>query len=411
MTASLERRLGAEARVPRVWVLMGHKAGDNSQVLALGEALDWPFEVKRFVYRKRELFSILQLVTLAGFVKRKSDKLVPPWPDLVISAGRRNEPIARWIQRQAAREGKQVRLVHVGRPWAHYDKFDLLVTTPQYRLPTRGNILHNMTPLHRVSNEKLEAGRREWAPRLKHLKRPYVAVLVGGNSGPYTLDRRTATRLGRDASAMAQSLGGSLLVTTSARTRATAAKALEDAIVAPAHIYSWSPDKEANPYFAYLALADAIIVTGDSMSMLAEACATGKPVHIFDMGIGRNAMRESGGGKPKEREHSRFWDRLDRDHLRAYIYRGAMRIGPKRLTRDIRIVHTKLVASGRAVWLGDEFRNDVVASPLEDVTRAVTRVRALFRLGPFLPEADTREVTAEERRPAIKNEGAASSLP
>ena len=101
---------------PRVWVMMGHKAGDNSQILALAEALGWPFEIKRLTYRPTELLTnLLAPLTLLGIVRRRSSPLAPPWPDLIISAGRRNEPPCRWIQ---ARAGKRVRLVHCGRPWA-----------------------------------------------------------------------------------------------------------------------------------------------------------------------------------------------------------------------------------------------------------------------------------------------------
>ena len=124
----------AVRRAPRVWAMLGHKAGDNSQVLALAEALGLPFEEKHFVYRPTELATNLLLgPTLAGVVTKKSSPLSPPWPDLIISAGRRNEPICRWIQEQAAPQ--RVRLVHVGRPWAKIERFDLIVTTPQYRLP------------------------------------------------------------------------------------------------------------------------------------------------------------------------------------------------------------------------------------------------------------------------------------
>ena len=37
-------------RQPRVWALLGDKAGDNAQVLALARALGWPFEAKRLAY-------------------------------------------------------------------------------------------------------------------------------------------------------------------------------------------------------------------------------------------------------------------------------------------------------------------------------------------------------------------------
>ena len=46
-----------DAKAPRVWLLMGHKAGDNNQVLALAEALGWPFEIKKFTYRRYELLT------------------------------------------------------------------------------------------------------------------------------------------------------------------------------------------------------------------------------------------------------------------------------------------------------------------------------------------------------------------
>lgn len=93
---------------------MGRKAVDNTQMLALGEALGWPFEIKRLVYRKYELATNLLLgATFTGIVREKSSPLTPPWPDLIISAGRRNEPVCRWIQQQA---DKRVRLDKHGRP-------------------------------------------------------------------------------------------------------------------------------------------------------------------------------------------------------------------------------------------------------------------------------------------------------
>ncbi len=39
-----------------------------------------------------------------------------------------------------------------------------------------------------------------------------------------------------------------------------------------------------NPYLGFLGLADAIIVTADSINMVCEACSTGKPVHILPLG-------------------------------------------------------------------------------------------------------------------------------
>ena len=365
-------------QTPRIWVMMGHKVGDNSQVLALAEALGLPFEIKRFVYKPYELVTnLLSGPTLAGTVKSQCSPLEPPWPDLVISAGRRNEPICRWIQKQA--KGRRVRLVHLGRSWAKIERFDLVVTTPQYRVPIRPNVLQNKTPLHRVTQERLQREADEWAPRLGELPKPYVAVMIGGSSGPYSFDHKSAARLARQASELAAAKGGSLLITTSARTPAPTIETFAEHVTCPSHLFRWSKDAKENPYFAFLGLAESIVVTGDSMSMLTEACATRKPVHIFDLGEGRHAMRQTpatgrdaeAGARPRGKGGKRA-------RFRAFMYRQMMRCGPQRLSRDIRIVHQHLIDSGRAVWLGDGFPPGLPLRSLECLPRAVARVRALF---------------------------------
>ncbi|MGZ8995474.1 MAG: mitochondrial fission ELM1 family protein [Rhodospirillales bacterium] len=378
----------AVRRAPRVWATLGHKAGDNSQVRALAEALGLPFEERHFVYRPYELATNLLLgPTLAGVITERSSALAPPWPDLIISAGRRNEPICRWIQTQAAPQ--RVRLVHVGRPWAKIERFDLIVTTPQYRLPILPNVLHNKTPLHRITFDRLRHDGEAWEPRLKSLPKPHIAVMIGGNSGPFSFDRAAAERLAKQASEMANARGGSLLVSTSARTQPPAIDAFLQAVSAPAHVYRWTAGDPDNPYFAFLGLAEEIIVTGDSMSMLAEACATHKRVYIFDLGEGRYAMRESVAEAARaEKPTQPWWQRLEKARWDAFWYRQMMRFGPQRLSRDIRIVHRHLVESGLAVWLGDEFPAGQPLPSLDCVPRAVARVRALLEDGAFSAEGE-----------------------
>ena len=58
-----------------------------------------------------------------------------------------------------------------------------------------------------------------------------------------------------------------------------------------------------------------------------------------------------------------------------------MRLGPQRLTRDIRIVQQLLIDSNRAVWLGDGHPS-AAPKPLDDMRRAVDRVRQLFEGDP-----------------------------
>ena len=347
-----------------MWLLEPYRAGEQQQVLALAEALGWPFECKRLHhYRLRGAVTNLGRGTgLAGIDQRRSDPLLPPWPDLLITAGMRNEPVARWVRAQSS---ERTRLVHIGRPWADAERFALVITTPQYRLPRRPNVLHNDLPLHRVHAERLAQAAVRWAPTVMPLPAPRIAVIVGGDSGPYALGARAARRLLSEAAALARSSGGSLLITTSPRTPAAALAELRRDCGVPVRFYGWRPGDPDNPYFGYLALADALVVTADSVSMLSEAAATGKPLYLFDLGAGRQRMRPGAGTG------------VDDWRLGALLYRALMRWGWQRLSRDLTLVHRQLIAGGRATWLGDPPPAGGARADA-DLERALARVRALF---------------------------------
>lgn len=350
----------------QVWVIAGYRAGEHTQLIALAEALGLPYEVKKLRYHSLEFrTNIFRGSDLRGIRIAQSEPLQAPWPDLLLAAGMRNEPVGRWIRDQSSGRTK---IVHIGRPWADPVRFDLVITTPQYRLPQRPNVLQNMMTMHRVSEVNMAAAASQWRPEFAHLPPPYIAVIVGGHSGPYTFGARATARLAQQASKLAQARGGSLLLTSSARTAPAALRALDQGTAdVPRYFYRWREADEQNPYYAYLALADELIVTADSISMLTEACATGKPVYMFDPGVGQQAMR---------RDAAEVSGANDFD-LSTFCYRGLMRWGPRRLSRDIALVHDRLLASGNAVWLGDAFP-EAAPPPLQDIDRAVQRVQELF---------------------------------
>lgn len=342
-----------------IWLLLGHKAGDNSQVLALAEALDQRFECMHFHYASYELLTNLLLrATLAGVDRARSSPLNPPWPRLVITAGRRNEPIARWIQRQS--DGV-TRIVHIGRPWASLDAFDLIITTPQYNLPQRDNILHLQLPLHRLSHSKLQTAAATWRARLAVLPRPYTALLIGGNSGRFVFTPELGRRLGTLANNYVRQCGGSLLVTDSPRTPPEMFAALEKQLSVPAFVHRCGSGAD-NPYLALLGLADQLIVTGESMSMLAEACSTEKPVFIFD---------------PASPD-PRWWLQRYNFHHKPLSHHLLMRFGPRRMRRDVGRIQRALVAAGHAAWLGDQTATEPLQPPADEMHSAVRRVRKLL---------------------------------
>jgi uncharacterized protein len=207
-------------------------------------------------------------------------------------------------------------------------------------------------------------------------------VILGGNSGPYSFDREAGALLGLEVCRLARELGGSLLITTSARTPQGAIEALEQQLGVPHELFRWRPDAAENPYLGYLALADRLIVTCDSMSMLIEAIATGRPVLVFDLARGPGSWRPPLPANGSIRRAG-WQERLRGIRLQPVWYRLGQLAGPAQLRRDVGVIHRRQIAAGRAAWLGEPMPDPGAVAPLADTERAATRVRALLGLPPM----------------------------
>jgi hypothetical protein len=352
---------------PKVWILLADRAGGNGQLISLAEALGWPYERKAIAYNwLNRCPNVFLGATLMSARQESAAQLQPPWPDLVIGASRRSVPVARWIREQSGGRTKLVHLLHAMAPLA---LFDLVITTPQYRLPPGSNVLHLSAALNRIDGERLATAGVAWAQRLSGLPRPFTALFVGGNSATYRLDAETAARLGASASAAAAAAGGTLLVSTSPRTPADAAEGLIKAITCRSFIYRWKAGDPDNPYHGFLALADRFIVTADSASLLVEACLMGKPVEVFSWPMRRG---------PLLRLKEWLWRRYGR------VANGALAVTIDRLVdwgalkppRDFVALHRELRARGLIARLGES--ETVERRPLDDMERAVAAIRGLF---------------------------------
>ena len=133
-----------------------------------------------------------------------------------------------------------------------------------------------------MTKEKLEEAARRFNGRLSNLPRPLIAVLVGGSNRHQRYSFQIMHRMADQLIAAASQCGGSLAVTTSRRTGAENERILRERLQA-VPLFFWDGAEE-NPYLGLLAIADAVVVTSDSRSMVSEACATGKPVHVFSVG-------------------------------------------------------------------------------------------------------------------------------
>jgi mitochondrial fission protein ELM1 len=119
---------------------------------------------------------------------------------------------------------------------------------------------------------------------LDRLPDPKIAVLVGGQAPTTVFSEDVARDLGVKIRQAVQSIHGSVLLTTSRRTPKKVTDALlEEMRGVPVYFHNptTASPEDLNPYMGFLSKASAIIVTGDSLSMVSEAASTGLPLYVF----------------------------------------------------------------------------------------------------------------------------------
>jgi mitochondrial fission protein ELM1 len=172
-------------------------------------------------------------------------------------------------------------LLHVNRPWAPLSWFDLIVSTPQYALPERPNVVSNLMPF--LPPAPVESSPVSWPCRAAGLPHPWTVVLVGGNSRPHVLNDAAAASLANTVNAQVREVGGSAWVLDSPRTPQSAMAIIEKSLDVSTCVSRWRDGEKL--YRPLLGLADRFIVTADSASMLTEALLTGRPVTPFNLPV------------------------------------------------------------------------------------------------------------------------------
>ncbi len=369
---------------PRVWILDDGKPGHTTQSLGLVEALGWPYEVKQLSFNALAGFGNLLPGGLGasrlGLDSNGADVLAPPWPDVVVATGWRPAPVSRWIGKRS-RGG--TRLVQLGRKGGRIARhFDAVISCAYFHLPASKRRIESTVPLNRVSGAGLDEAARRWPDLFEGAPRPHIALLVGGTSRRHVLEPDKARRLGEDVRALAEAAGGTVVAVTSRRTGEAATEALAAGLGAGAHVDRWQPDRQGNPYLAYLALADILVVSGESESMLAEAAATDKPLHVYpvaerppglwtrvEMWVGARAHRRS----PNRRGTIRPQQGIE--HLCASLI-GRGIVQPR---RDLKELHKALYRRGSARPFGDPLETGT-HGPLREADEVAAKVRALLGL-------------------------------
>lgn len=285
----------------RIWALVGARAGDNNQVLALAEALGLPFEIKQLEYNALRVIGPRLLgASLASLAPASRDMILSePAPDLTISAGHRSVAVVQFLRHCS---GGQIRSIHLGFPRISPARFDLVVSTPEYPIADHDNLLRVPLPLTLSRRQAASAG------ELSHFPRPRRLLVIGG---PTLFWRPTKGLLGEALDtliAQARKDGGCVLAIGSPRTPSSLALAVRNRLEGSGVPHLLAPTRGEPSYASLLASADFVYVTADSVAMTSDAIATGKPVGLVPIEPtldGRVAMAVMGVLAPGRRIYPR----------------------------------------------------------------------------------------------------------
>lgn len=213
------------------------------------------------------------------FATEGADAFEPPWPDVLITCGRRSAQFAVALRK---RMPAATLAVHIQDPRAPVGAFDLIVAMEHDRIPAGLNVIKVATALHDLTPARLAEAADAWRGRLSPYGRPLAGVLIGGSTSRQAFTLKHARALLAGLSRL-RAAGVSLAIVPSRRTPEVVNSLLRQAFAFDPKVFHWDMTKD-NPYRAVLALADRLVVTSDSVSMISEALATPCPVEIFDFG-------------------------------------------------------------------------------------------------------------------------------
>jgi mitochondrial fission protein ELM1 len=264
-----------------IWAISDGRAGIEAQAVGLAEAVARLVPARIVVKRVGWSGKTGRLPWWANWLPRRwltpESEIHAPWPDLWIAAGRATLPLSIRARRWS---GGKTYVVQVQDPRVPAPMFDLVIPPKHDRL-SGDNVLPITGSPHRVTRQRLEAEYEKFKARIDPLPHPRVAVLLGGKSKAFDLSVERAAQTAHQIQLPLEQEGGSLLLTFSRRTPEPARALLTARL---RHLPGMLWDGEGpNPYFAFLAAADYILVTEDSTNMAVEAASTGKPVFILKM--------------------------------------------------------------------------------------------------------------------------------
>ena len=255
--------------------------GMISQVEGLAKALDIDF-----THHKVELKYFWKLIPprLTPISNISFNELRTSDFDIIISCGRKSVIPSIYLKKISQ---KKIYNIHIQDPKINFDFFDLIVA-PEHDGISADNIINTKGAIHYLTESEIKDNSNYLKSFIKIDERKIFALIMGGPNKYYNYSTKHMKRIFSILYNLNNKQNFQLVVIPSMRTPKNTIQYAKE-FFGENHTVIENIDKKA--YLSALALADHLIVTCDSSSMISEAALTGKPIHIANILPKRNDKR------------------------------------------------------------------------------------------------------------------------
>ncbi|GHU26584.1 hypothetical protein FACS1894152_1500 [Bacilli bacterium] len=270
-----------------IWSLKDERVGSSKQAEFLAKSLGGcDVMVKNVVYNI--LIGIPNIIRpcKVGINFKKSDELLNQNPpDIIIFGGRRLAGLAVYLKKYFLSQfNKNVKLICILNPNYSFKHFDLVLLPVHDGIEQNkyGNIMHINGSLCDASVHETELEKTCWNQKLENVNEPFFSLMIGGDTKNKKISPENFGLVVKQISEYVQSVGGTLLISTSRRTGSSCLEETLANLKCNYFIYNWATDSDVpNPYYFFIRKSSMVFLTGDSIAMMSEVATMNRPMYIY----------------------------------------------------------------------------------------------------------------------------------
>ncbi len=259
-----------------IWTIDDGRRGNQAQVEAMSGAISNAFTAQCLEGTTANIQPICATANpiTAPYKARNLLKKHNLKPDMIIGCGRKTASLVAALGNNGA--NSKPLSVQLMRSNVACERFDYVVV-PSHDELLGDNVLSMIGAPTSITPKLLTThmlAQTNFA--FQQYPKPYIGVLIGGKNRHFNITGQWLFDLIEALLRTAKNLQATLLITASPRTDPRWLEMIKQQC---ADHFLWWEGKD-NPYLDILAHCDQLVITGDSVNMISECCASGKPVWI-----------------------------------------------------------------------------------------------------------------------------------